>query len=336
MGFIAGLKWFFSEDDDGRLVPKGAPLAIVAYGDSTTYGDELPALYGSDWGQYRWTDRLGKNLSLPIVNCGMNGHSTARIAARAGAVRIHASVVGGIIPAYGPVILGDLSIPDPLVLSSTQRPYPLFIELTAGDGPPIRGRLQRIDRATYSFNRSKAGVAKHAERVSFVSFTGREHMEYFAIIGAGTNDEPGPNGPALTTEQMNSVKSYYRAMVSGARAGYICWGPPDRGYKERAGTFKGDFIREMENWLRAEFGANFVDVRGYLSSAQALADAAILQPGFVPAVSDDPQFDDAASIAAGTIPPSFRFSGVHFNALGHALVAHLFATHLRQRFGYKR
>lgn len=245
-----------------------------------------------------------------------------------------AIVTGGLVPASGPVHLTDLSVTDPLALASSQRPYPMLVDLTVSNGTTIRGRIQRIDRKIYSFSRMQPGAEEVASKVDVVSFTGYEDMRFFAIIGAGTNDEPGDDGPVLSTEQMDYIKDCYRALVSTARNGFLCWGPLDRGYRERAGTPNGDFIRELEGWLRTTYGPNFVDVRGYLASSRAITDAAILQPGFVPQIHDDPQINDIASVDANTIPPSFRFGGVHVNGLGHALTARLFSAHLRSRFSW--
>ncbi|WP_155276525.1 hypothetical protein [Sphingobium yanoikuyae] len=322
--------------DGGSSGSSGAETltAIAAYGDSTTNGDDLDSdgTLTPDWRAFRWTNLLAAELGLTVVNRGMNGHKTDQIAARAGGIRMTADVTGGSIPASGSVPLTNLSITDPLVLASGQDPYTFTVDLIADDGSAVHGTLSRTNSTTYSFARAVAGAAKTVTTADIVAVTGRTDMTVFAIFGAFTNDEPGNAGPALTAAQIAKLNGDYRSMATAAKAGFLCWGPLDRGYQERAGTFNGDFIREREAWLRAEFGANFMDIRGYLASPRALADAAIVQPGFVPATNADPQLDDAASVAANTIPPSFRYSGVHLNPLGHKLMARFIERVIRARF----
>jgi hypothetical protein len=78
-------------------------------------------------------------------------------------------------------------------------------------------------------------------------------------------------------------------------------------------------IRTVETFLAKTYGRNFVNVRKYLASYRALAEAGIT-----------PTADDDAAIAAKSVPPSLRSSSgsVHLNAAGHQIQANLFARHI--------
>ncbi len=134
------------------------------------------------------------------------------------------------------------------------------------------------------------------------------------------NDEP-VTGTATTLDDM---KAHYRALTSACRGGFTVWGVLDRGTGEPAGNMS--FILALEAMLRQEYGRAYCPVRAYLASPRALADAALIQPGFVPTS------DDIDTVAAGRTPLSFRFGGVHLNELGHKLQARFMARYLRARF----
>jgi hypothetical protein len=104
----------------------------------------------------------------------------------------------------------------------------------------------------------------------------------------------------------------------------MVWGMLDRGLTEAPGTTRGDYIADLESWLGQEYGTDFVPVRQYLSSQQALDDAAIVSPGFTPTSND------LACVAAGGVPPSFRIGpgSAHLNNLGHRLQARIFYRHM--------
>ncbi len=330
---IDGSRWIAV---GGNLVPYEL-RSIVLLGDSTTNNDQMdddPALL-PNWQQYRWGNRLGERLGVPIINRGMNGHKTEQIAFRAGAIMGSAVVTGGVIPASGSVTLTGLVPGDPMVLASGQATYILVVDLITDDGTAVRGTLNRASATNYTFTRIVTGAAKTSARVDMISVTGREDAKSsFVIFGSGTNDEPAAAGPALTAAAMTELKSRFMAMATRAPNGYLCWGPLDRGLSEAAGTYRGDFIREFEAWAAATFGANFVNVRAFLASPRALEMAPILNPAWVKAVSADPNQDDDACIAAGTVAWSLRYGGVHTNLTGSLLQAWIIERELRARFNF--
>jgi len=314
--FVTGVdRWGIRfEARGGEILPvgnSGQLLCAVAYGDSTTYGDELTTRNPT-----RWTTLLGAQLGIPIWNRGANGQTAARITARAGGYVPTLTVAGGLIPASGAVSLNASSIAD--FLSSYT--YGGLWDAMTDDGSRIRGTLARADGASFTFTRINPGSAKAAATVDLISITGRNELAAHALIGMGINDEP-VTGTATTLDDM---KAHYRALTSACRGGFTVWGVLDRGTGEPAGNMS--FILALEAMLRQEYGRAYCPVRAYLASPRALADAALIQPGFVPTS------DDIDTVAAGRTPLSFRFGGVHLNELGHKLQARFMARYLRARF----
>ena len=126
------------------------------------------------------------------------------------------------------------------------------------------------------------------------------------------------------TQKLADVQGWYRVLTTGWLGPLLIWGLLDRGPSEQAGTVIGDFIRALEAWLQATYGVAFAPLRKYLASPQALEDAKIFNPGFVPSS------DDLAAQAVDTVPAAFRSSpgSVHLNALGHQLQSRFFYRHL--------
>lgn len=306
-----GLVW---EPRASEIVPVGNTgqlLCAAAYGDSTTYGDEL-----ANRNAERWTKLLGTELGIPIWNRGANGQTAAQITGRAGGYRPTASVTGGSIPASGPVALTNISVADVL----TGYTYDRLWDVMTDDGSRIRGVLTRVDASSCNFTRLDAGDAKAAATVDLISITGRDDLAAHSFIGMGINDEPDTGANTA----LDDVKAHYRALTTACKGGFTIWGMLDRGLGETSGNMT--FILAVEAWLRQQYGSFYCPVRSYLTSARALADAAIVQPGFAPTT------DDNDAVAAGRTPPSFRFAGVHLNALGHKLQARFMARYLRARF----
>ncbi|MET0439122.1 MAG: hypothetical protein ABW043_16680 [Devosia sp.] len=305
-------------DAAGRRVnaPFTVTAKISAYGDSTTYGSDLP---DETRDAQRWTTLLGTELGITVQNYGMPGDPIEVVASRFG-VPVIGKVVGGVIPASGSVPITDVA---PTILRSRN----VIADLQAFDGTVVRGTLAFVEAST-SLNFTRLVAGSDVSAPSFVnihSATGRDAWGGIVIIGAGTNNLT----PILSgTGTIDDVKAYYRRMTSEPHLSprkVLVWGLLDRGLDEGPGTPKGILIADLEKWLSQTYGSDYVPVRQYLGSARALLDAAIFSPGFTPTS------DDNAAVAAGVVPPSFRANGgasVHLNALGHQLQARLFRLHL--------
>ncbi|RFA12177.1 hypothetical protein B7R22_17265 [Subtercola boreus] len=306
---------------DGTLLAgKGLPKVWTFLGDSTTFGADL-----LDYLAQRFTTLLTTILGITINNAGQPSARSDEIAARGAALRITATVTGGTIPAVGgSVVLTGLSV-DPLRGTNIGS---FEVDLATPFGQRIRGILYRTDTTVRTFVRTGAGAAVAATSVSVDSATGRPWRNGPIVFAMGINDEPllvGNGG----TRTIYDVQNWYRALISTFLDEWFHWGLLDRGASEGAGTVNGDYIRALEKWFAAEHGDHFIPIRLYLASAQAVADAAIYQPGFTPTAQDN------ADLAAGCVPQSFRFSGsVHLNPLGHQLQAAFLASWFRQYSRY--
>lgn len=288
---------------------------FVAYGDSTTYGDELSNPLTS-----RWSTLLATDIDKSIVNMGINGARAEEIQCRFGAINASMSVASATIPESGSVVLTAIDL-NPVRLGNN-----LPVDLLTEDGIKVSGTLARASDTTATFTRSIAGSAITTNRVKVISTSQQDNRSKILFLGQGINNEPLLEAGTHTVDQ---IKSWYRSAINylNANQEFIIWGILDRGAGEASGTFRGDFIDEMEKWFASEFGARFCAVRQFLSSDYAITIAKKLEPSFTETSAD------TAAIAVKRTPPSFRATSgsVHLNELGHKLQAWFFKQHLLAR-----
>jgi hypothetical protein len=301
----------------------GQLRGFAAYGDSTTYGADLV-----DPETDRWTTLLSAMMGVPIVNRGVSGQEVEEIAARLGAIPVVSSGVSGgtlgAYPAKTALIDFDVNI---LAGSLTS-----FGRLVTVDGDVIHGRLNRSDALGYDqllFRQLESGTTDIdiAGSVEFHAYEeGLPHRSMDVLFASGVNDE---NQVVDGEQTVSSVIDYVSRTFTACRGQAFYWGMLDRGINEVAGTVKGDMILEVNAWAAKHFGARFIDVRGYLSSARALADAQVIDATYTPTT------DDNTAVAAGVTPPSFRANSgtVHLGPLGHKLQARMMYRHLRLFYG---
>lgn len=322
-----GLDGVVYEARNGKLKPvtnTGLLRCAVAFGDSTTFGDELeedvdPGVF---WWGARWSAILGASLGITVENRGINGQTSEQIAARMSALTPRATVTGGAIAASGTTNLTGATID---VFIGGPAWNNRSVDLVADNGQRVRGFLTRSGTSAYAFTRYDAGSAITTAAVDIYCFTGWQDGAKHTLIGFGINDQPLI---AAATRTIAQVQAFYRAATTVCRGGFTVWGLLDRGVTEAAGTANGDYIRAMEVWLEAEYGVNFCPVRKYLASQRALDDAQRIEPTYTPTI------DDTDAIAVGCTPPSFRSGGVHLSPLGHRLQALRLERHLRNRFNF--
>ncbi|WP_125270281.1 hypothetical protein [Agrobacterium sp. FDAARGOS_525] len=308
----------------GKLLPVGNTGelgVIVAYGDSTTWGDDLDDAEGAGFLARRWTGCLASAFGIDVINRGGNGQRANEIAARMGARYPRATVVGGAIAASGVTALAGLT--DDMFIVAGMTYFPRAVTLVTDAGIRVRGRITRTGASAYNFLRHEKGAAVTAANVDVFNHVGWRDLAAHTLIGMGVNDE---QQIVDGTKSIADVQAIYRAATTACRGGFTVWGLLDRGESEAAGSVIGDYIRAMEAWFRVEYGVDYCPVRPYLASQRALDDAVRLEPAFVPTPGD------IAAIAVGCTPPSFRFGGVHLNARGHRLQAICLERHLRLRF----
>lgn len=288
-----------------------------AYGDSTTYGADL-----ADPEAERWTKLLGDYLGVNIGNNGSSGARAEEICALLGGVPMTVTVNGGIIESdLSRTQLTYLDI-DPFRGSNIDE---FSASITTADGTVINGSVN--ESGGFSAYGLVSDVTVSTSKVELFSNSGRYHRNNNIIfIGAGINNE---NQIVAGDYGAEFVQEYYSKGTDSIKGDFIVWGLLDRGITEIEGTIKGDYILEMEAWLKLKYGSKFANVRGYLSSQKAIEDAQIID------VSYTPTADDNTAISNNVTPPSFRAnsSTVHLGVLGHKLQALFLKRHI-ERFIY--
>lgn len=301
---------FVDYTDSNTGVPDVSVYPAVAPGDSTTWGADLPNPTAE-----RWTTKLSALLGKTIENFGSSGARAEEIIARQGGISFTCSVTGNQIPASGPVVLTNMEL-DP-VRSGDVASYTVEI---AG----VRGVLARSE-SDRTFTRSNPGTAVAVPAVVDVYAAegfGAHQPAAMLFLGMGINNEGMIGSGDQTVAQLCSWYTAATSSLTPLRPRYVIWGMLDRGPSEAVGTINGDIIAEVEEFLAKTYGSDFVNVRKYLSSYRALAEA-----GITPTANDD------AAIAVKTVPPSLRVSegSVHLNAAGHQIMASLFHRHLTRK-----
>ena len=297
-----------------------APLTVACWGDSLTQGKH--ALY--DNGDIRDTtgtaqktgeittaypEELAKLTGYTVHNMGVGGETATTIAARQGALDIlttetfiipagvsavdidfKASNGGVVIPrgvnsgGWSPCTIagveGKLS-----VAATGNAPYQIsratFTRTTAGEAVVVPAGTKIIPEA----HKMEADV-----NVFFMGTNGGWTINHTTV-----NDNSDADCEAL-------VELYRMQIAKAGKSKYIVVGLT-WGY-----TNANDNIN---NHLREAFGDNFLDLKAYLASEQALVDAGIT-----------PTEEDLARIAGGHVPTSLIFSdGVHFTSAGYTLIA---------------
>ena len=327
---MPGVAMAFAFDDDSYAATVGfdgswtfakpAATAAVAYGDSTTYGQDLTDPYTE-----RWTTLLGTRLGFTFDNRGLSGAQADEIAAFSGGIAFSGAPTGGTIVGIGntEILVSTMNL-DPwragMGDDAAVGRFPVIAITDANEIVP--GTFIRQSSTFHYFVRDIPGAPISTTKLTFLS---KVNTNRLLFIGAGTNDIQ--LGIIPGTRTVEDVVYWYRSVTEGWRGDYIVWGCLDRGYNERPGTTTGDIITKLEAQLASIYGYRFVQVRKYLSSQRALDDAAIIQPGFTPTT------DDTQAVSVGRTPPSFRYNygSVHLNALGHKLQERHFYRYMRSR-----
>jgi len=278
-----------------------APMTVACWGDSLTYGQ------GGEGVTYPGV--LAELTGYTVHNMGVGGETATTIAARQGALDI-VTTETFIIPAGVSAVEIDFKasnggtvIPRGQTVGGWS---PCFIAGVEGRlSVSIKGNSPyEIDKAT--FTRTTAGesvivpagtkIIPEAQKMDAdinIFFTGTNGG--WTIEHGKVNDNSDADCEALVDlinlQIAKTGKSKY--IVIG-----LTWG--SKGSNDN-----------INNHLRDAFGDNFLDVKAYLASTQALADAGIT-----------PSEDDLSKIASGHIPTSLLLTdNTHFTADGYELIA---------------
>lgn len=291
-------KVFLWSEAGVRPVCKAELPTVACWGDSLTSG------YGADTNYPR---ELEKICGLNVYNMGAGRENASTIAARSGGLTIRLDYdviipadkteVEIVVSAYNPNTGGYAGVVNPE-------------DVSAGGWSGcticgIEGRLGVNDNGVLTFIRDKTGVAVVAQAGETVSVSANAIDADVNIFFAGTF------GVGDGLDEMPSDSKYLylariiNAMVNAQRS--------DRFIV--IGLTSGDrnTWRQTNSLLKGNFGENFVDAKGYLSSVQALEDAGIT-----------PDLNDYGDIGHGRIPSAFLADDkIHLNDTGYKLLARL-------------
>lgn len=278
--------------------------AIACWGDSLTFGQ------GADYNTETYPVVLSNLTGIKTYNLGVGGETATTIASRQGTydIRLTQDVT---IPESGTVEIKFAAYEDGIyagVVTPRNEGYgawnPCVINgvegnLTINVNSSVWPRILNWAKFTRT-TPGEAVACSVGEKVIPQAQTIKADINVFFT---GTNNawtpenKNGGEDPALLAELVRKQVEYAnnngKCVVIGLTSGNA-----DKWVNENAA-------------LKNEFGDNFLDLKAYLVSEQALADAGIT-----------PTDTDLADIAKGHVPTSLVVSdGTHFNAKGYALIA---------------
>lgn len=281
-----------------------APAAdIIAYGDSMTAGT------GSTSGN-NYPALVARRTGLTVTNAGNYGEASSDIAARQGGSPLVGLPSGGAIPASGPVALT-------LKRASDGQPTARFIRVSPKQVNPVtfagvQGTLAwESANSRYLFTRQTAGDAVPVTRpmpLYAASSTAQRNKLHLIWMGRNNQLETDQIAGDIASmiQHMDAVKKRY-LILSVLTA-----------TDEPTGSANHAAITDLNLRLARQYGRRFVDLRRYLID-YGLDDAQI-----------SPTAEDAACIAADTLPPSLAPDKMHLNDAGYAIVANLVAQRLEE------
>ena len=296
------------------------PLTVACWGDSLTYGKhdlydngDIRDLDGTAQKTGEKTTAYPEELALltgyTVYNMGVGGETATTIAARQGALDILTTETFIIPETVSAVNIDFKASNGGVVLPRGQKAggwNPCTIAGVEGTLYVTAKGNQPYQINTATFTRKTAGEAVVVPAGTKIIPEAQKMDADINIIFEGTN---GGWTPAHTTANDNSdadcealVELIRKQIAETGKSKYIVVGLT-WGY-----TSSND---NVNNHLREAFGDNFLDLKAYLASEQALTDAGIT-----------PTDEDLSYIAGGHIPVSLLFSDrTHFTSKGYELIA---------------
>ncbi|WP_282362887.1 hypothetical protein [Pseudomonas sp. PS01297] len=261
----------------------GNPLADFPIADWAMWGDSLVAPGSSG----DWVSKFAASISVNAYNGGQGGEGIRQIAARHGAVPALMTVVGGVIPASGPVAV------------TTNAYFPASNgRSTLGSLSGVSGTYARsADGLSATFTRTTPGAATPSSANSkFTPLFGAVMRDRNIIFLAGRNSFLYGADPFETIQCMRQMIDYLTPRVKRVMIFEI---PPKN--TEVIGSNDRKTLDTINTLLKTSFPEYFVDMASWLRT-QAAATAA--------GITFTPQ--DLTDIANGVTPTSFTSDGLHF------------------------
>lgn len=232
--------------------------------------------------------------NVPVINMGVGGEQTDTILGRNGVVPM---TIGKdfTIPKSRKGVAIDIEGGSPL------RQGNAGLELVSIGG--VEGTLS-IRQDSYTFSRNKEGESVNVNaRTPIIPEYDEEYLTYLPVIFMGQNGG-WDNDPAVLIEQQRAIINHQTANQDK----YIIVGLHTLTASERSG---------LENAMTVEYGNQYINLREYMSSQQAVDDANNL--GYNIHLSEQ----DQADMKNGKVPKCFLSDEVHFNEIGYQLVGNL-------------
>ncbi|WP_036255374.1 hypothetical protein [Methylocapsa acidiphila] len=269
--------------------PSSGGACIWALGDSLTLGYQV---------------ELAKILpDRRVVGGGFGAQTSTQIAARAGAIKTHATIAGGRISATGPSTVTTIA---PRVISSSAKSDEIAGALA---GRP--GKLTRDAADSYLFWPAPMESDSEAPPNSdFIPDT-RDARDCVLILWAGQNNMPALAQVLADTDAI--LAPYVRGKKPFLVIGAL------NSEREIDGSPMFRLKMQLSQTLAQRYGNNYIDIRGYLVS-RALQDLNLpADPG------------DQADVANGVVPRALRRDGLHPNESGNRAIARYLAAAIKER-----
>lgn len=271
--------------DNSTVLP-----GIVCWGDSLTFGTGGSGVNYPNILRERIAEEI--NETIPVVNLGIGGETSATICARAGV--------------YEPLkVTADVVIP-----AGTERTE-IFLNQgvlrSIGESGVNDCRLDGIEGRIsaeklsdtewrYYFRRNTLGEAHKVPALTqVVTYASINYKNYASVIFIGQN-----GGWQLDVEVLIAQQRALLARQTENSEKFLVLGLTTGSRQERAA---------LERALRQEFGDKFVNLREYLSNEEVLSasDMELNEKGF-------------EQISEGIVPDCLRIDAAHLNARGYELI----------------
>lgn len=232
---------------------------------------------------------------------GRGGTRIDTIAAWANARPLLLTFPGNSVPASGSVVVAVTNARPNTSLGT------LYVTVAG-----IAGKITSSTSAsTFTFERTTAGSALAVPaQVPAVSSYGLTHRNDVTLIQAGKNDFGTTGADATVIDLTRTMFNYQAALNKNALViGHFADGGTPASSTERTQ------IRAVNASYAATYGAAYLDVYDWVTSAALWSDPIFVASGLTPTS------EDYAQQALGNKPPSISADAGHFNDLGHEMLA---------------
>lgn len=290
---------------DSEEIEIEAPLTVACWGDSLTEG------YGGDGVTY--PSELAKLTNYTVYNMGVGGETAYTIAARQGAHKI-VTKEAFVIPASASAVQFEFETEEGGIIvprSHTRGGWsPCTIAGVEGNlSIEVNTDVNPRELKWIKFTRTEAGESVIVPAGTQIELSSHEINADINIFFTGTNGgwtKDNLKGDDNSDEMCQLFcELLQKQIVHTGKSKYIVVGLTD------GASYSYDNLTKHQ---KEYFGDNFLDLRSYLISEQAFADAGIAE------ISDS----DRARMSEGRIPMAFLLSAedtTHFNATGYTLIA---------------